>query len=403
MIRPQVESITLQDHGLWERLRRRRVPLGFDLELTARCNLDCRHCFVNLPAADAAAAARELPAAAVLDLARQAVDLGAVWCTITGGEPLLRPDFAEIYLGLKRLGLLVSVYTNATLVRGEHAALFRRYPPRDIEVTVYGATEETYERITRRPGSFDRFRRGLGLLLNQGIKVRLKAMALRSNLDGMAEIARFCREHTKDFYRFDPLLHLRSDRDPARNAEILSERLSPAEIARAERSDPERFGAMERNCERLIEPRRGDFSLASCLECGERENCEDLEHLSRLFICGAGAASFFIAHNASFRLCASLCAPGMTYDLREGTLKEAWERFAPEIRSRRTGSEALLGACRSCPIVNLCFNCPATADLECDDPEALVPYFCAVAHARLTSLKHECTPGIGRGTDAASE
>ena len=111
---------------------------------------------------------RELTVAEIADIASQAVCLGAVWCLLTGGEPLLRSDFAEIYMILKRKGLLVSVFTNATLISEEHVALFRKYPPRDIEVTVYGVTGETYEVVTRRPGSFGRFLKGLDLLLGAG-------------------------------------------------------------------------------------------------------------------------------------------------------------------------------------------------------------------------------------------
>jgi hypothetical protein len=91
------------------------------------------------------------------------------------------------------------VFTNATLVREEHIELFRKYPPRDIEVTVYGASPETYERVTRRPGSFAAFSSGLNRLLESGVKVRLKAMALRSNFHELQAIAAFCRARTKDF------------------------------------------------------------------------------------------------------------------------------------------------------------------------------------------------------------
>ena len=150
------------------KLADRRVPLSFDLELTARCNNDCRHCYINLPAGDLEARQNELSLAEISDIADQAVDLGALWCLVTGGEPLLRQDFAEIYLMLKRKGLLVSVFTNACLVTEEHVALFKNYPPRDLEVTVYGITQETYERVTRRPGSYAAFRRGLDLLLEAG-------------------------------------------------------------------------------------------------------------------------------------------------------------------------------------------------------------------------------------------
>jgi len=105
---------------------------------------------------------------------------------------------------------------------------------------VYGVTKETYERITRRPGSFDAFMNGLDLLLKNNIKVRFKAMALRSNLHEMTEIARFCRERTTDYFRFDPVLHLRYDLDPVKNEEIRSELLSPEEVVELEQSDPER-------------------------------------------------------------------------------------------------------------------------------------------------------------------
>ena len=180
--RPERRTMEVQAFPLWDKMKGKRVPLSFDLEVTARCSADCRHCYINLPAGDAAARAEELTAKEILGIARQAADLGAMWCLVTGGEPLLRDDFEEIYLGLKRLGLLVSVFTNACLVTQRHVDLWKKYPPRDIEVTVYGVTRETYEAVTRRPGSFDAFMRGLDLLLASGIRVRLKAMAIKSNL-----------------------------------------------------------------------------------------------------------------------------------------------------------------------------------------------------------------------------
>jgi len=381
-----ISTMAIQDFGLWNRLAERRTPVGFDIELTARCNFDCRHCYLNRPPDDAAAKAQELHRDEVLDIAQQAVALGAVWCTLTGGEPLLRPDFSEIYLGLKRLGLLVSVYTNAALVRPEHVSLFQKYPPRDIEVTMYGATAGTYERVTRRPGSFAAFQAGLNRLLAGGVKVRLKAMALRSNRHELDAIAQFCRAHTKDYYRFDPVLHLRMDRDAQRNAEIIAERLTPSEVVALERSDPERSGALEQHCEEYIHPEREQFSYDKCRECSKQAGCERYAQFTQLFYCGAGKSGFSVSWRGEFRLCQSLNAPATTYDLRRGNLREAWEQFVPKVRAMRACSESLMRACKSCPIVNLCLNCPAHAWLECGDMEAVVPYFCDVAHARKESL-----------------
>jgi len=236
-----VSSIPLSRFSLWEKMGNKRVLSAFEMEVTARCNNKCRHCYINLPAGDKVAQKKELSFDEIREIVDESVSLGALWCLITGGEPLLREDFSRIYLYLKKKGLLVSVFTNATLITEEHIRLFKKYPLRDIEVSVYGVTEETYEGVTRTPGSFAAFIRGLTLLMENGIKVRLKAMIMRSNVHQFPEIIHFCREKTKDYFRFDPFIHLRYDGDPVRNEEIKSQRLSPQEIVSLERSDPERF------------------------------------------------------------------------------------------------------------------------------------------------------------------
>ncbi|MBU4267948.1 MAG: radical SAM protein [Acidobacteria bacterium] len=395
MARLQTRVIDIQDLGIWKTVRQKRIPLGFDLELTARCNLNCRHCYINLPATEFRTAANELKTKEIYRIAEQAVELGALWCSLTGGEPLLRPDFKDIYLALKKLGLLVTVHTNATLVGDEQVELFRNYPPRDIEVTVYGTSAETYERVSRIPGSYERFRKGLQRLIDGRVKVRLKAMALRSNLNEMKDIAKFCRKQTKDYFRFDPLLHLRIDRNQERNVEIMAERLLPVEVARLEREDPERFDSLMKGCGRLIEPIRSDHSYDECLACSKSSTCEHFDRMTRLITCGAGNSGFYIAHDGSFRLCASLCTPGTTYDLRNGTLKEAWEKFAPAIRDLRIDKGGLLKKCHSCAIINLCMNCPALAYLETGVMEEPVTYFCEVARARRKNLEEPKEPIIG--------
>jgi radical SAM protein with 4Fe4S-binding SPASM domain len=365
----QATSMEIQAFPLWDKLKSKRAPLSFDLEITARCNLYCRHCYINLPSNDPQARSGELTLWEIDAIADQAVSLGAIWVLLSGGEPLLRDDFPEIYLSLKRKGLLVSVFTNATLVRDEHIDLFRKYPPRDIEVTVYGASPETYERVTRRPGSFAAFLSGLDRLLESGVKVRLKAMALRSNYHELPAIAAFCRARTKDFYRFDPQLHLRFDRDERRNAEIRAERLTPAEVIALERADEERFTALRKGCDTLI---REDLAHAGC---------------DHLFHCGAGSGSFSVGYDGKFRLCSSLWAPETVYDLRKGTLRDAWEHLVPKVREMRSQRSEFLERCRRCPIVNLCLWCPAHSWLETGELDTVIDYFCRVAHARAESIE----------------
>ena len=364
-----VSSLPVQEFSLWEKMAEKRIPFTFDLEITARCNNDCRHCYINLPAGDKRAQKKELSLEQIKDIADQSVSLGAFWCLLTGGEPLLREDFFDIYLALKQKGLLVSVFTNATLIGDDHISLFKKYPPRDIEVTVYGVSQKSYEKVSRKPGSFAAFRRGLDRLIESGIKVRLKAMALRSNIHEFDQIISFCREKTKDYFRFDPFMHLRFDGNPERNNEIKSERLTPEEIVALERSDPERFKSLEKECDRLVNP---GPDHASC---------------SHLFHCGAGNTSFTISYDGLFRLCSSLWHPDCVYDLKKGNLADAWKNFIPKVRNMRSDRKEFLETCRICPLVNLCMWCPAHAHLEADRLDAPVDYFCRVAHAREAALR----------------
>ncbi len=359
----------LPELPIWDKLKKKQAVLGFDLELTARCNLDCRHCYINLPPGHREARSREMTAAEIGRVAAEAAGLGAVWCLVTGGEPLLRADFPDVYLALREQGLLVSIYTNATLVNDEHIRLFRKYPPRDIEVTVYGVTRETYEKVTRIPGSFEAFERGMARLAESGMRLRLKAMALRSNLGELEAIAGFCRARTKDYFRFDPFLHYRLDRDPARNEEIESERLTPEEIVGLERGDRERFGALEGRCAELIVPQL------------EGTVCR------HLFRCGAGKRNFVIGPNGLFRPCLSLVHESFLFDLRALTLTDIWKDHAPKALERTSERADYLERCARCPIVNLCFWCPATAHLETGELDAPVDAFCRVARARAAALK----------------
>lgn len=364
-----VAQSSLPDFSLWELAKGKRVPFGFDIELTARCNNNCRHCYINLPAGDVEAQRKELAYSEIESIADQAVELGALWVLITGGEPLLRGDFFDIYKMLKKKGLLVSVFTNACLVTEQHIELFKHFPPRDIEISVYGITHQTYEAVTRKPGSFAHFMHGFDLLSSNGIKIRLKAMALRSNVHELPEIARLCRRYTYDYFRFDPLLHLRYDRDPSRNAEINQERLTPEEIVAVEQSDDERSAQLQKNCKEYIQP---ENESASC---------------DHLFHCGAGLDSFSISYDGYFRLCSTLHHPQTKYDLRQSTLADAWNEFAPRVRDMRSSDQKFLQACRTCPIVNLCLWCPANACLETGKMDGFSQYFCQVAHARLNAIQ----------------
>jgi len=145
-----------------------------------------------------------------------------------------------------------------------------------------------------------------------------------------------------DYFRFDPFLHLRHDSDPVRNEEIRQERLSPEAVVAIEQADEERARALEKGCDRLIVPEMADVG------------CD------HLFNCGAGNKDFAVSYDGVFRLCASLWHPGTIFDLRRGSLKQAWEELVPKVREMRSANPKFLARCRRCSIFNLCCGAPPT-------------------------------------------
>lgn len=350
-------------YSLWQVIRSKRIPLEFTMELTARCNNRCRHCYISKDSDDKEALKHEMQFSLITTIAEEAASLGSLWCTLTGGEPLLREDFSDIYIRLKKMGFLISILTNATMLTAEHISLFESYPPRNIEITVYGATKLTYEHVTQIPGSFDLFERGLRLLEDSSIGFQLKTVIMRSNYHEAQRIFEFCRKKTREIFRFDPILSLRLDHNQIKNSCIKDERLTADEIVALEKTDSIREAEITKIC-------KGAKSLGS----------------AKIIRCAAGLSSFAISPIGKYQFCQLLVHPATVYDLTKGSLKYAWEVFTPRIRSISSLNSGFLMNCARCPTVNLCRCCPANAYLEVGEMDLPADYFCDIAQARAISF-----------------
>jgi MoaA/NifB/PqqE/SkfB family radical SAM enzyme len=197
-------------HSLLRQLNGSRYPLGGTFELTERCNLACVHCFINQPVGCKAASAREMSLTQIRGLFDQLASVGCLWLLLTGGEVLLRPDFLEIYEYAKRRGLLLTLFTNGTLLTPRIADFLAEFPPVRLEITLYGLTPQTYERVTGVPGSHARCLRGIELALDRGLPLGLKAVVLRANQHELEGMQRFADGLGTDF-RYDGMLWPRLD------------------------------------------------------------------------------------------------------------------------------------------------------------------------------------------------
>ena len=168
-----------------------RYPLSGSIDLTERCNLGCVHCYINQPAGDLDVRKGELSTAQWKEVLDQIAEAGCLFLLISGGEPLLRPDFAELFIYTRKKGMLVTLFTNGTLLTPEIVDVLAEWGLHAMEISLYGATPETYQKVTGQPGSFERCLRGIDLALSRGIKLDLKTVLLTLNqaeLEQMKEI-----------------------------------------------------------------------------------------------------------------------------------------------------------------------------------------------------------------------
>jgi len=335
-----------------------RVPLVGVFEPTFRCNNRCLHCYVNKGENERRERKKELTYSQICHILDVIAEEGCLWLLFTGGEPFVREDFPKIYTYAKRKGFLITLFTNGTLIDRRVADFLREWRPRSIEVTLYGITESVYEEVTRARGSYAKCMQGIELLLERNLPVKLKSMIFTLNRHELDEMRAFAENLGLEF-RFDALLNLRIDdrRNPAKL------RLSPREVVQMDVDDKKR---------------RKEF-----IELYERFKADDTKSES-IFKCGAGINSFHIDPYGLLHICGLVRDPG--YDLINGSFRDGWHRFLPEVRAQTWKKD---NPCADCNLHILCGQCPGWSQLEYGHGEKPVEYLCQVGHLRAELLPWE--------------
>ncbi len=332
-------------------LNGKRYPLAAEFELTERCNQACKHCFINQPAGSMLARRGELTTIQVKDVLDQIAEAGCLHLLLTGGEPLLRPDFPEIYLHARRRGMLTMVFTNGTMLTPEIIKIFQESPPVLVEVSVYGATRQTYEYVTGLPGSYDRFINGLKLLKESGLRAATKSALLSLNRHELTLMQTLADELGLPF-RYDGSMWPRVDGAD----KPLDYRLSIEEMIELDNLDPERMQAWM------------DTYVYS----------KDLQMRSNQYIfnCGAGYRSFHI--DSAGQLSACMMARKPSFSIPELGFETAWANLGEFRMTERTKYVA----CQDCSASGMCAQCPGWSQLVHDDNETIVDYICQLTKTR---------------------
>ncbi len=347
---PSPDDVVRRTMGaLLERARTERVPLNGSLAMTHRCHLRCVHCYLG-DERHAPLETRERDTAFWRSLVDQVAEAGCLNLLITGGEPLLRRDFAEVYTHAARRGILVTVFTNATLVDERIVSLFDEVSPEMIEVSLYGASAAVYEQITGVPGSYRRCLAGVDALLARGISVALKTVVMRENLHEVPEMRRLAEERRVPF-RLDAAIF--PCRDGCRAP--LDHRIPPEVAAALELEDE----ALLRRTVEYFRKVRG------------------IPPEDRLFSCAGGLTGFHVDPEGTLLPC--LMATTHGFDLGQGSFREGWDSVLPGFREQRVEPGY---RCHECEKRFLCGVCPAQAGMETGSPQLKAEYLCALGEAR---------------------
>jgi radical SAM protein with 4Fe4S-binding SPASM domain len=328
------------------------IPLTGSLDLTYRCNLKCIHCYLG--GSHLTAPRKEMDTRKVLSLLDEITEAGCLHLLITGGEPLLRKDFPEVYRHAKQNGLIITIFTNGTLITDPILELFDDLPPQAIEISLYGATLTSYEKITHTPGSYEKCLEGIRRLLNHRLNLSLKTILMSLNTHELFDMEHMAREWGIKF-RFDPSLFPRfnGERTP------LDLRIPPEEAVEKEFSDPTRAG----NWKKYFEETKG--SIWS----------------DNLYHCGAGVTSFHIDPYGFLKPC--LMSDNFSYNLSGGSFLKGWEEVIPRISDMKPDAAY---SCNGCEKRYLCDLCPAFFKWENGAEHIRSEYLCAIGNRRFQKV-----------------
>lgn len=345
---------------LYAKACKMRIPLNGTFELSPVCNLACKMCYVRKTQKEVMESSRGI---LKLDdwrkIAIEARKAGMLEILLTGGEPLLWPDFWTLYEELIDMGFLVAINTNGSLIDEEAIERFKRRPPQKINITLYGAKDETYKRLCGSTGIFSKVDMAIKGLLAAGITVKINCSLTPDNAEDIDLIVDYAKECNTvlsvSTYMFPPV------------------RRDPTKIGENERFDPEEssFYMM-----RYLQRNRGEERFQGYLRrivdgyikpLGLDDDC--IDSADGQIRCRAGSASFWVTWDGWLTPCGMMVYPKI--DLKKTNFEQAWKQLTEE-----TAAVRLSGLCDKCSNRNICHPCAAVAYAETGSFEGVPTYRC---------------------------
>lgn len=356
------ENDGIVEKQIREKAERLKIPLIGNLELTPLCNMDCRMCYVRLSRTEMEAQGKMLSCDQWLDIVRQGVDQGMLYLLLTGGEPLLYPEFRRLYRELIRMGLVLRINTNGTLIDESWADFFAEQGIRMMSITLYGKDNASYGSLCRNPQGFTQVIRAARLLKERNIPFRFTCSLTAYNGHQLEEIHRIAKDLDVPFqpaaYMFPPM---------RRTPWTEQVRLAPEEAA----SLLVRTWQLKNGTDDLRAPARSQ--LASLKTPPKLQNLKE-------FRCHAGRSGFWMNWKGEMQPCGMF--DKATISLLEHSFKECWDYIV-----RQCSEMPQCRECRGCPLQNACSVCPAACYAETGRTDGKPEYLCRMTGEVIRQLE----------------
>jgi MoaA/NifB/PqqE/SkfB family radical SAM enzyme len=324
------------------------------IDLTYRCNNNCRHCWLRIPG-EASAGNDELTYEEIVKIVDQANLLGCRRWFISGGEPLLREDFPEVFDYITRKSPYYSINTNGTLITPKIARLFKKTGTKLI--SLYGATAKVHDYITRTPGSFERCMRGFAYLKEAGAGFVVQLVPLRGNYHQFKKMVNLAESLSRHWRLGASWLYLSSGGEKNINRQITQQRISARKM-------------LQLDC--------SDFPTAEAAGINN-EFCRQDYKKEALFLPCINRNQFHVDPYGKTSFCCFVKDPALRYDLKKGAFKEYYEEYLPSLGDKIKITKNYKKNCGRCTIKEFCRWCPAYSYLEHHCYDTKIDYLCGLA------------------------
>ena len=337
-----------------------RIPLSGTFELTPLCNMNCKMCYVRMSKNEQEAIRPLRSAEEWISLAAQAKEAGMLYLLITGGEPFLHPEFRQIMTELHKMGFIISINSNGTLIDESVVEWLKQCPPVRMNITLYGASDETYAKLCGNPQGYTQVTRGISLLRNAGISVKLNCSLTPHNSCDFEQIVAFAKSEgliiQANSYMFPPL------------------RKDETKIGYNERFAPEEAAYYSAKVEALLNGTEAflakDEEDIPALPGDPEENCMEFGDTMR---CRAGKCSFWITWEGKMLACGMLPVSDEPNVFDLGFFP-CWKETVA-----RTDAVRLPATCAGCGLKSVCKACAAMVKTETGSFSEVPRYRCRMA------------------------